>query len=277
MNFTLIPFFLAASVVVDQPDQWIYGPEYVFHASLKQSTSVYWRNHTATMRCRPAEMNSLLCRFELVTLRAYDKNPSLEFMTIDQPFLIQFSPRGVETLRLPEMIDDRKLYFIRSIAKSFSVCTDSRESMNTLPEYAPNRNDITSGCTTRITILENDEISSKPRNYELQILSLPNRREPNTTIMIEKNTEHSKRRYNIEQVTITTDESVNKMYINDKTFRSEAEAQMELKIFTKKHQILVEDVSFMELVNIERATEPMPPLNFDHVATLHYDGNLSIV
>ncbi|KOC59835.1 hypothetical protein WH47_10464 [Habropoda laboriosa] len=233
---------------------------------------LYWMNLTTTMRCRPEDVNTLLCRFDHVRMLAFvDQQPT--DIVIDYPFKIEFSPRGIEKLRLPEEIDDKNLFFLRNIVKDLSIGADLRENADSLPVFIAKQNYVIAGCATLFTVLNHDQVSNQTRNYDLQILPLPGRR-PDSVVVIEKITEHKKcakpgnPSYSMQKMNYKIKTYVSRMQIGDTTFNSQTRMHMEMKT---KELISIRDISYVELVDIERATEPMPQADFDHVATLYFE------
>lgn len=63
--------------------------------------------------------------------------------------------------------------------------------------------------------------------------------------------------------------STSKMRVSDDTFRSQTE--MHIKMVTlAERDFIVQDVSSVELVDIEPAKEPLPILNYEHVVNLRF-------
>lgn len=190
---------------MDRPNEWIFGPEYVFHTNLTYLLSdvlddpLLIINVTSTMRCRPEAIDRLYCRFEDVAIaeKHYPETSSMEYS-----FLIEFSPRGIESLRLPTMIEDEQLNIIRSIVKELSIGTDLRENMNSLPVFFARERYALGECPTLFNVFEYDEDvvtrgqrrndgrgeKEERKNYELEILSLPQRRS-NSVVVIGKTME----------------------------------------------------------------------------------------
>lgn len=194
---------------MDRPNEWIFGPEYVFHANLTYLLSadvldepLLIINVTTTLRCRPEMIDRLYCRFEDVAIaeKHYPETSSMEYS-----FLIEFSPQGIENLRFPTVIEDEQLNIIRSIVKELSVGTDLRENVNSMPVFFARERYALGDCPTLFSVFEYDkdenvvahgqtrndgrgEEEEEGKNYELEILSLPRRRS-NSVVVIGKTME----------------------------------------------------------------------------------------
>lgn len=59
------------------------------------------------------------------------------------------------------------------------------------------------------------------------------------------------------------------MRVSDDTFRSQTEMHIKMVTLTER-DFIVQDVSSVELVDIEPAKEPLPILNYEHVVNLRF-------
>lgn len=198
--------YLAVNVSVDDPNEWIHGPEYVFQANMTYLLfpDLVKEPHRRIseilfVKCRPQAPESLLCFLKGDGIDSSNEDLSSEESPIksslDMPFLIEFSPRGVEHLRLMYVMDKLDLYFIRSIAKQLSVGADLRGNANALFGFEAKENYVFGECSTFFRTVEYDKDKDRPMkgikerwNYDIQLLPL-NRSRTDSVFVIEKTTE----------------------------------------------------------------------------------------
>lgn len=68
---------------------------------------------------------------------------------------------------------------------------------------------------------------------------------------------------------ILQSKSTSKMHVSDDTFRSRTEMHVKM-VNLAERDFIVQDISSVELVDIEPAKEPLPFLNYDHVVNLRF-------
>lgn len=287
MNFILIPFFLAANIPVDRPNEWIFGPVYVFNANFSYTVLADVLDEpllsihvTTTMRCRPEMIDRLYCSFD--GIRVGERNyPEVSILDKSYSFLIEFSPRGVENLRFPTVMEDEGLNTVRNIVKQLSVGTDLRENVNSMPVFFSKERHALGDCPTLFSVFEYENARGQTRdeeeqgkNYKLEILPLPQRRS-NSVVVIGKTMESSRCAKLQEPVdgkselNVKMSKSTSKMHVSDDAFRSRTEMHVKM-VNPAQRNFIVQDVSSVELVGIEPAEQPLPLLNYEHVVNLRF-------
>ncbi|XP_053975297.1 uncharacterized protein LOC128874482 [Hylaeus volcanicus] len=291
MNFVLIPFFLAANVTVNDMSEWAYGPEFVYHVN---QTFVITKDlstkplslvkMTTDLTCRPHSQDTLSCGFGTFEMNTTDeKSVTVE---IEQPFLVKFNRRGVQSLHFTEVLESGKLLTIRDIVKELSIGADLVQNANAFPAFMAMENYVLGECATLFTVLEydRDERSSTPdpeteRNYELNVLSMPNM-DQDATVVVNKRTEH-RRCVSYEDTLLARHDvdtrhrrSVSKMTIKADAFRSYTQMNIKIKNVGTQEGIAVLDTTSVELVAIKPAKEELPCLTYDVDATLSFGEDM---
>ncbi|KAG7206764.1 hypothetical protein KM043_000683 [Ampulex compressa] len=201
MNFILIPFFLAANVVVNDTvpaSTWIHGPEYTYEvrflvripedAKLESGKSF---ELSSGLKCRPKSPESLVCRLEKIVAQE-SKGGEPEEVEIPELFEVKFNEHGVESLRLREPVKIKKLNLIRHVVAQLSVGVDLRQRANSLPTFVAKENFTMGECATFFWVsiynaAENRSSSAarKGWKFDLVALSIPGRR-PGLKVLVEK-------------------------------------------------------------------------------------------
>ncbi|XP_060817121.1 uncharacterized protein LOC132907756 [Bombus pascuorum] len=294
MHVVLIPFFLAANVTTFDSRAWIYGPEYVFDVNITHALSdgllgdaLFQTSVITTLKCRPKSMDQLLCHFEGITVEDMSGG-HIELGEIGTPFVIEFSPRGIQNIGFSSAINKRKLNILRKIFKELSTEIDLSKYANVvLPHlsYAGDKDYPLNDCSSLFVIYElydsdnlhrsNREQSydqSKKQNYNLEVLSLPNRNTEKTVIFEKWTDKRNSRCHPTLQKTMTNfeiDEYISRMSINNNTFESETRISQRVSNNIAKRNFTLQDITSVKLLGIKPATDPLPFLNFDKFERLH--------
>ncbi|XP_076375980.1 uncharacterized protein LOC143259058 isoform X2 [Megalopta genalis] len=275
MKFVLIPFFLAANVTVNNPAKWQHGLVSHFHANMT-STKVDLGKVDLTLAdviCRQRSIYELICSIDKILVKTW-YGLVTEIVDVEPEFLIQFSVRGIESFRFQQPIGHKRLNRVRSIFQQLSVGADLLRHADELSTFVAPENHVLGNCSSLFTVLQygNDDgcfanNCDKKRNYELNVLSLPERR-PGATVVIEKWTNRNKcENYRVDD-TIVTEKTRTKMHIGLSTFTSQTE--IDLKINNRAQMTMISPGIRVELTGIEPAKEKLPNLSFEHSATLAY-------
>ncbi|XP_011860891.1 PREDICTED: uncharacterized protein LOC105558017 [Vollenhovia emeryi] len=135
MNVTLIPFFLAANVVVHNPAEWTFGQEYLYDVNIsydvKPDSFGSKKNYQllTTLSCRPKMRNYLLYQFKN---GSHVKRTSTKDSIVglggraEDMFEIKFTERGVESLIVDRTSYGPDVQTMRKIANQFNVIDDRK-------------------------------------------------------------------------------------------------------------------------------------------------------
>nr|XP_012221350.1 PREDICTED: uncharacterized protein LOC105671629 [Linepithema humile] len=184
MNVTVIPFFLAANIVVND---WlkllgfcIFGPEYTFNLQVSTETfmhsnQVQYKDIFSTVMCRPKMSDSLLCYLQYFKTfdeqKEFDESDTL--LSTSAIFEMKFNESGVERI-LTNSSEPFKKELMQKIAKQFSTGIDVQRnfngsSINYLMDKTPT---LKCRTTYNITYLE-PKIEMAKRNTNFQFVILP--------------------------------------------------------------------------------------------------------
>ncbi|XP_032673325.1 uncharacterized protein LOC116845109 [Odontomachus brunneus] len=203
MNVILIPFFLAANVVVNDTSEWIYGPECLYNVNVTtviksdSPTSVFNIKNIqliSAMKCQPkAAENTLLCILQNSTeiMSRHEDNTTREIKT-EQIFEIKFNEQGVESVLIESPSNWQSVDIIRKIAKQLSVDADMNRKIGVsqfmVPEVTSFGNSVmTMYKITREELPETLETLDVTKGVDFQLVVLPMADgRPRTTLTIEK-------------------------------------------------------------------------------------------
>ncbi|XP_078042653.1 uncharacterized protein LOC144473008 isoform X3 [Augochlora pura] len=285
MKFILIPFFLATNVTVNDPAKWQYGLVSRFDANL----TFTWLDTgkielSAEVICRQRSINELMCSINKMETWI---GPVMKQMGTEPEFLIEFSQRGVESFQFQRMIDRTRLNRVRSIFQQLSVGVDLLRHANALPAFVARENNVLGDCDTLFTVVQHGEEDGcfasncdRQRGYQLNVLSLPEQR-PGATVVIEKRYDRNRCKNNGEVggdgtvfSEVRQDRTRTKIHIGSNTFTSQTEMSRKMKAVKMNQDFIGQSYIRVELTGIEPATEELPNLTFEHVASLPYGDML---
>ncbi|XP_076641432.1 uncharacterized protein LOC143352647 [Halictus rubicundus] len=270
MNFVLIPFFLAASVMVDDPSKWQYGLVAHFHANITFSwgtteDSIESKNLSTVFTCRQSSIDELMCS-------------SPRVLMYRPQFLVKFNKNGIENLSFQVVLARKQLSLIRAIMKELSVGVNLLQHANALSAFVANENYILGDCSTLFTVLQEVGASTfsnfdEKRNYELNVLSMPYRKY-GANVIIEKRTNSNWcNRTNYDDGSSPTSifiskKSVTKIHIGVNTFVSLNKLTAKGRKLKDNQSFITEMITQVALVGIEPATEELPSLDAPHKVML---------
>nr|XP_012221351.1 PREDICTED: uncharacterized protein LOC105671630 [Linepithema humile] len=176
MYVTLIPFFLAANVVVNDRSEWTFGPEYSFnlqvtHDSMYEKELTKYRKVFSTVKCRPKMADSLFC--EIQYFKTFDGQKELVLRT-SVIFEMKFNEHGVERI-FTNSSDPFKKELTQKIAQQLSTGVDVQRKFkgNSIywgEEAVRNGDRCWMGCS--ITYLK-PKINMSKQNTDFQLVILP--------------------------------------------------------------------------------------------------------
>ncbi|XP_078042651.1 uncharacterized protein LOC144473008 isoform X1 [Augochlora pura] len=213
--------------------------------------------------------------------------PVMKQMGTEPEFLIEFSQRGVESFQFQRMIDRTRLNRVRSIFQQLSVGVDLLRHANALPAFVARENNVLGDCDTLFTVVQHGEEDGcfasncdRQRGYQLNVLSLPEQR-PGATVVIEKRYDRNRCKNNGEVggdgtvfSEVRQDRTRTKIHIGSNTFTSQTEMSRKMKAVKMNQDFIGQSYIRVELTGIEPATEELPNLTFEHVASLPYGDML---
>nr|XP_012221460.1 PREDICTED: uncharacterized protein LOC105671682 [Linepithema humile] len=200
MNVTVIPFFLAANVIVNDTSEWVFGPEYFYNLNLNTTYVNVPENFSMpnevrlfmTMKCRPKIPNRLLC---LILNSTYTDSyrgllQSLTRTTSFPSFEIKYNKRGIESLLINSTFvnaNEGKFNVIKRIANQLNLGVNLKRNRDT-SRFKGVENTSMGICTTRYEISRNEsETEPVKENIDFTLFVLPmTDAKPGTTVSIEK-------------------------------------------------------------------------------------------
>ncbi|XP_012218900.1 uncharacterized protein [Linepithema humile] len=132
MNLTIIPYFLAATIVDDM--SWPLGPEYIFE--VKKTTLSYRKplttvEMTCKLLCQHRIPDSLICSMpdiQFQTMITYANSTKyispVELIDVPHLFEMKFNEHGVRSVLMKPSTYLNAVGIIRQIAEVFNVSTD---------------------------------------------------------------------------------------------------------------------------------------------------------
>nr|XP_012221462.1 PREDICTED: uncharacterized protein LOC105671684 isoform X1 [Linepithema humile] len=195
MNVTLIPFFLAANVIVNDTSEWKLGPEYTYNLNMTYTMKSDPHEPDqimqlfSTVKCRPKVPDSLFCHLQNSTtvMPHKDGNMTREVETA-QMFEINFDERGVGGLMIEPPSHMEVVNVIRKIANQFNVGADLKRKIG-MPQFMARENSSMGDCATVYTItdeaIETDATEQGDTDFRLVVLLMPDAK-PGTILSIEK-------------------------------------------------------------------------------------------
>nr|XP_012221352.1 PREDICTED: uncharacterized protein LOC105671631 [Linepithema humile] len=175
MYVTLIPFFLAANIVVNDRSEWTFGPEYLYNLQVTHFSSekLPWhRNVSSTVKCRPKMEDSLFC--DLQYFKTFDEQKEFVLYT-SVIFEMKFNESGVEKI-FTNSSDPFKRELMQKIAQRFSTGIHVQRNFDGDSIYWEKKWIIINGneCFVRYSVeyLE-PEINMSKQNKDFQLVILP--------------------------------------------------------------------------------------------------------
>ncbi|XP_032673466.1 uncharacterized protein LOC116845175 [Odontomachus brunneus] len=202
MNVILIPFFLAANVVVKDTSEWTYGPEYLYNmnltvvikSDLDPAEPIGNMELISAMKCRPmVAENSLLCivqNFKTnVGLKTLEEENTTHEIKTEKMFKIKFNERGVESLLIESPSRIQIVDLIRKFANQLSVGVDMGKIG--MSHFTGRENISMVNCTTTYKITREElpktleTHMTNNADFQLVVLPMADAR-PGTSLTIEK-------------------------------------------------------------------------------------------
>lgn len=192
MLVTILPFFLAARVAVDQDpygdSRWLhYGPECTYDVLVNMSLAniVHERDNFCSMiaselKCRPRGSDSLSCRFVNPRIRrpeesetrcsnARDFVPVSDRFVDADPFEIRFNSRGIENLIVSRSIPRWRLDMIRVIVGQLNVGVEPEKAHH---RYITMENSTIGYCEVEVKVSRLGYARNRPRAGALDAVDI---------------------------------------------------------------------------------------------------------
>ncbi|KAL6265236.1 hypothetical protein P5V15_002018 [Pogonomyrmex californicus] len=179
MNVILIPFFLAARMVVNDTSEWTFGPEYSYDLNITYVIKsdphepINDMQLISTIKCRPKMSNSLFCHLNNSTyLQLFKNHTFTREVTTEQMFEIKFNNRGVEGLIIEPPTRMDVVNILRKIATQFNIVVDPITIR--MSQYMNRENSSMGDCATtyRITHEETDMPEKEDKDFQLVVMPL---------------------------------------------------------------------------------------------------------
>ncbi|XP_011860895.1 PREDICTED: uncharacterized protein LOC105558020 [Vollenhovia emeryi] len=191
MNVILIPFFLAADVVVNNTSEWTYGPEYLYDVDMSfvltpdRHGPVQNVRRINTLSCRPKTPDHLFCHFNNGTEMASVKNQHMSKESeMEEKFEIKFNERGVEGVIVEPNTHEEMVNVIRKIATQFNVAVD--RSKIDMSHFTVREDSSMGNCSTMYSVTRGKAETERGGDFRLAILPLTDAKKRGTTLSIEK-------------------------------------------------------------------------------------------
>ncbi|XP_077278277.1 uncharacterized protein LOC143906230 [Temnothorax americanus] len=192
MNVILIPFFLAANVVVNDTSEWTFGPEYLYDLNITYILNFHEHHKPeqvqliSTVKCRPKMPDNLFCYLTNFT-ESDNYNITREILARGT-FEIKFNKHGVKGLIIDLPLSNTVIVnILRKIANQFNVIVD--QGKIGMSQFTTRENSSMGNCATTYDItrekLETDTLEKENADFRLVILPLADAK-PGTTLSIEK-------------------------------------------------------------------------------------------
>ncbi|XP_012221453.1 vitellogenin-3-like [Linepithema humile] len=198
MLVTILPFFLAANIVVDDPhreSEWaMYGPECTYDvlvnmslANIVQENDNFCAMIATELKCRLKGYDILNCRFQNARIKrpdlqndrcsnARDFVPTRYKFVDEEPFEIRFNSRGIENLVVHRTIPRWRLDMIKVIVSQLNVGFEAQERRD---RFTIMENSTVGHCEVDVKITrggpdssEEDDDSVEGENFEIGLISV---------------------------------------------------------------------------------------------------------
>ncbi|XP_011136044.1 uncharacterized protein LOC105181155 [Harpegnathos saltator] len=296
MNVILIPFFLAANVVVNDTTEWAYGPEYSYNVNMTYVIKSDPAEPAGTMqlmssvKCQPkVSENSLLCRLRnSTTMMSLRKDNTSREVETEQMFEIKFNERGVESLLIEPPSRMEVVNFIRKIANQLSVGADMKRKIG-MPQFMARENTSMGDCATMYRITREELAESPPEppespelaedaDFQLVVLPMADAR-PGTSLTIEKSRMgciNSPRYVDFSMGILKMGRFFSRIYV-DGADRFETYTELDGKLRTESLSsriITFKSLLRVSLESIEPAQEPLPSILYGELIDLNMNNDI---
>ncbi|XP_011631342.1 uncharacterized protein LOC105423330 isoform X1 [Pogonomyrmex barbatus] len=279
MNVTLIPFFLAANVVVNDTSAWAYGPEYSYDMNITYEIKAELHEHIdtvqliSTIKCRPKMPDSLFCHLHNFTTLTHINNYNVTRKEItEKMFEIKFNERGVEGLMIEPPFRMIIVNIIRKIATQFNI----NPRAIPLIGFVTRENSAMGNCTTLywITRQEPKTDTFRDGNTECRFLILPlANAKPGTTLFIKKirgRCINPPQYIDFSTGIFKMGRFITKMQINDKfEIFSIFDGKLSLISESESGTLSYKEMIELSLSNIEPAQNQLPSLSYGEFIDLN--------
>ncbi|XP_012531435.1 uncharacterized protein LOC105833891 isoform X1 [Monomorium pharaonis] len=289
MNVILIPFFLAANVVVNDTSEWTYGPEYSYDVNITYDIinmikrepyePIHKIQLISTVKCRPKMPDSIFCHLNNFTESELFENHNMtrEAQT-EQIFEIKFNERGVEGLVIEPPSRMEVVNVLRKIATQFNVVVDQRKIG--MSQFMARENSSMGNCAAAYRITR-DELRTDPleedTDFRLVILPLTDAK-PGTTLSIVKSRMgciNPPRYVDFSRGILEMRRFVSKIQINSRKFETFTEFNGNVRFIESEiGTLLFKEIIQINLKSIEPAQNELPTLSYGELIDLNTNNDI---
>ncbi|XP_011172131.1 uncharacterized protein LOC105204663 isoform X1 [Solenopsis invicta] len=290
MNAILIPFFLAANVMVNDTSEWTYGPEFLYDVNITYNIisiikpdphePIHKIQLISTVKCRPKMPDSLFCHLNNFTESELFENHNMtrEAQT-EQMFEIKFNEHGVEGLVIEPPSRMEVVNVLRKIATQFNVAVDRRKIGMT--QFMARENSSMGNCAAAYRItreeLKMDTFEQGDGNFRLVILPLTDAK-PGTTLSIVKSRMgciNPPRYVDFSRGILEMRRFVSQIQINSNKFETFTEFYGNVRYTESEIGMLVfKEIIQINLKNIEPAQNELPTLSYGELIDLNTNNDI---
>ncbi|XP_011860905.1 PREDICTED: uncharacterized protein LOC105558028 [Vollenhovia emeryi] len=256
MYAILIPFFLAADVVVNNTSEWTYGPEYLYDVNISSVLKpahhrpVQYYEEIATVNCRPKMPDHLSCHFNNATqMDSIKNNNASHVLHMEEKFEIKFNERGVEGVIVePNTLADT-VNVIRKFATQFNVAVD-RSNIG-MSHFMVRENSSMGNCATTYSVAHEKPGTDTEADFRLVCIDSP-------------------RHFEVSNSILEMERFVSNIQINPKKFESSSEIDTKVKYIRSEIKVWSNrELIHVKLNSIEPAKNELPILFYGELIDLN--------
>ncbi|XP_011860893.1 PREDICTED: uncharacterized protein LOC105558018 isoform X2 [Vollenhovia emeryi] len=282
MYAILIPFFLAADVVVNNTSEWTYGPEYLYDVNIsfilkpEHHRPVEYYQVIATINCRPKMPDHLSCHFNNATqMDSIKNNNASHVLHMEEKFEIKFNERGVEGVIVEPNTPADTVNVIRKFATQFNVAVD-RSNIG-MSHFMVRENSSMGNCATTYSVTHENPGTDTEGDFRLVVLPLADAK-PGTTLSIEKSRTEcidSPRHFEVSDAILEMERFVSNIQINQKKFESSSEIDAKVKYIRSEIEVWSNtELIHVKLNSIEPAKNELPMLFYGGLIDLNIKNGI---
>ncbi|CAL1685212.1 unnamed protein product [Lasius platythorax] len=293
MNVVLIPFFLAASVIVNDTSKWTFGPKYSYDLNMTYIMKTDPQEPVETMtliselKCRPKAADNLFCHLQNSTIVNIGKNRNTtREVETEQMFEIKFNERGVEGLIIEPPSRMEVVNILRKIANQFNVGVDWRkiERISQAGEwqFMARENSSMGNCATvyKITREELKTNTVEEEHIDFRLIVLPMIDDAISNLSIEKSRIaciNPPRYVDFSSGILKMGRFVSKIQINNRfevSTEFDGKVRPPLSIDSMNRMLSFKEIMQLNLKSIEPAQDELPSIFYGELIDLNINTDI---
>ncbi|XP_029165795.1 uncharacterized protein LOC114936688 [Nylanderia fulva] len=292
MNVVLIPFFLAANVVVNDTSKWTFGAKYSYDLNMTYMIKTDPHEPVETMtlisklNCRPKSADNLFCHLQNSTIVNFGRNPNTtREVETEQMFEIKFSERGVEGLTIEPPSRMEVVNILRKIANQFSIGVDWRK-IERISQFMARENSSMGNCATVYRIrrgeLKTNTIGDEQVDDDFRFIAstmlADDDAKPITNLLIEKSRMgciNPPRYVDFSSGILKMGRFVTKIQINNKfEVSTEFDGKIRPPIDSMNRMLSFKEIMQLNLKSIDPAEGEIPPISYGESIDLNISTDI---